>query len=73
MKDIVEKNFSKQFSKFEQLSTWIQRPLRKTQLHYAALDAYILLELKDIFKQKDQNWDETILEISDQALIKRKK
>lgn len=32
-------------SKFEQCSAWEVRPLREAQLHYAAMDAYVLLEL----------------------------
>ncbi len=31
--------------KFNQVSEWQSRPLRKSQLHYAALDAVILLTL----------------------------
>ena len=37
----------KPMSKFEQCSNWAARPLRKTQLHYAALDSYIMLVLHD--------------------------
>jgi len=38
----------KYLSKYEQRSNWNRRPLRKCQLHYAAMDAYIceLLFLK---------------------------
>lgn len=31
----------KHISKYEQRSNWNSRPLRKCQLHYAAMDAYI--------------------------------
>jgi hypothetical protein len=42
---ICEKIFGKRLSKFEQMSNWENRPLREAQLHYAALDAYILIEV----------------------------
>ena len=35
----------KEICKGEQMSNWELRPLRKTQLHYGALDAYVLIEL----------------------------
>ena len=31
--------------KFEQVSNWETRPLRQSQLHYAALDAQILIQI----------------------------
>ena len=36
---IVEQEYGKKFSKYNQESGWLQRPLRQGQLHYAALDA----------------------------------
>lgn len=30
-----------------QVSEWERRPLRKAQLHYAAMDAYVLLLMYD--------------------------
>lgn len=35
----------KELSKFEQQSNWEVRPLRKAQMHYAALDALICVHL----------------------------
>jgi len=40
------------------MSNWENRPLRKSQTHYAALDAYVLVELmqalmKEASKMKD--------------------
>ena len=35
--------------KFEQISNWERRPLRLSQMHYAALDAHILIQ---IFQQQ---------------------
>ena len=34
------------------MSNWMRFPLRKSQIHYAALDAYISLEIFDKFKNK---------------------
>lgn len=45
LKDIVFEYFKKPFSKFEQCSGWDNRPLRRAQLHYAALDALVLLKI----------------------------
>eukprot|EP01017_Pseudomicrothorax_dubius_P013565 TRINITY_DN1602_c0_g2_i5.p1 TRINITY_DN1602_c0_g2~~TRINITY_DN1602_c0_g2_i5.p1 ORF type:complete len:685 (+),score=121.74 TRINITY_DN1602_c0_g2_i5:190-2244(+) len=41
----------KRLSKGEQMSGWENRPLRKAQIHYAAIDSYVLIEL---FKMMDK-------------------
>ena len=35
----------KKLSKGEQVSSWSRRPLRKSQIHYAAMDAFICIKL----------------------------
>lgn len=37
-------------SKYEQISNWNKRPLRKSQIHYGAFDAYILLKIYEEMK-----------------------
>ena len=37
--------FQAQLCKFEQISNWEIRPLRQTQIHYAALDAHVLVQI----------------------------
>lgn len=41
----------KQLSKKEQISNWGKRPLRKWQLHYAALDSYVMIEIYQKMKK----------------------
>ena len=36
------------------MSNWERRPLRKSQAHYASLDAYVLIEIIDKLKEKAQ-------------------
>ena len=42
---IVKEVFNKELSKFNQQSNWKKRPLRRGQIHYAALDAVSVLHL----------------------------
>lgn len=52
---IAEDLFGKTLCKVEQLSNWTRRPLRKAQLHYAALDAHIQIYIWKKFKESIQD------------------
>lgn len=47
LKDITQQFLGKPLCKAEQRSGWTKRPLRKRQVHYAALDAYVEILLWD--------------------------
>lgn len=49
---VAEKIFDKPMCKVEQMSNWERRPLRKTQMHYGGLDAYILIDIIKYLKDK---------------------
>ena len=42
----------KSLSKYDQTSNWSVRPLRLAHLHYAAMDAFVLVKLFLEFKEK---------------------
>ena len=45
----------KSICKVEQMSNWERRPLRKSQAHYAALDAYVLIDIIENLRKKAQD------------------
>ena len=46
---LVERTLGRRLNKTFQVSDWERRPLSHEQLHYAALDAYCLLEVYTVF------------------------
>jgi len=53
---ISEKMLGKPLSKFEQISNWTKRPLRKTQVYYAAMDAAVVLKVYGkLLKMQEEN------------------
>lgn len=55
LKTMVKEYFQKEFCKFNQVSAWFQRPLRRAQLHYAALDAVVMIPLYERLKALPQS------------------
>ena len=53
LKNMSEKIVGKKMCKYEQCSNWENRPLKKSQLHYAALDAVVCVS---IFKVLNKNY-----------------
>ncbi|CAH0404842.1 unnamed protein product [Chilo suppressalis] len=59
---LVQTCFGLPLEKSEQCSNWELRPLRKTQIHYAALDAFVLIEIYNFLQirsiEQGLNFDE---------------
>jgi 3'-5' exonuclease len=73
LSNLVKLCFGKKLDKSNQFSNWQQRPMRKEQILYAALDAYCLFEIYDVIGnvilEMGINFDELI----DNILIENKK
>ena len=55
MRTIVEDLYpGKNLCKVEQMSNWERRPLRKSQMHYAMLDAFVLIDIVEKLECKQQ-------------------
>ena len=49
---VVKYLFNKDLCKYEQMSNWEKRPLKFTQIHYAGLDAFCLLMIKNVIEDR---------------------
>lgn len=63
LSELTRKCFGKPLNKSECISNWDSRPLRHAQLKYAALDAFVLLQIHDFIQERskllDVNFDYT--------------
>lgn len=73
LSNLVKLCFGKKLDKSNQFSNWQQRPLRREQIFYAALDAYCLLEIYDVIANVINNIGINYDLLIDSILIENKK
>lgn len=73
LSNLVKLCFGKKLDKSNQFSNWQQRPLRKEQITYAALDAYCLFEIYDVIGSVINGMEINYDELIDNILIENKK
>ncbi len=52
LSELTRRCFGKPLNKSECISNWDARPLRDAQLKYAALDAFVLLQIHDFIQDR---------------------
>ncbi|XP_013133607.1 PREDICTED: exonuclease mut-7 homolog [Papilio polytes] len=72
LSSLVEVCFGYPLRKSEQRSNWEIRPLRKTQIQYAAIDAHVLVELYKFLQEKCIEQNINFEEICNDTMIDKK-
>jgi hypothetical protein len=70
LKTLVNEYMGKEFCKFNQMSAWFQRPLRRAQMHYGALDAMVMIPLWR--KMKEGKKEEHVMGEKEKVMVEFK-
>ncbi|KAM3964662.1 exonuclease mut-7 homolog [Aphomia sociella] len=73
LSSLVQSCFGLPLEKSEQCSNWELRPLRQTQILYAALDAYVLIEIYEFLQKLCEKQGIKFEEICNDVMIEKKK
>ncbi|XP_045510918.1 exonuclease mut-7 homolog [Colias croceus] len=72
LSSLVQICFGVPLKKTEQCSNWELRPLRKTQIHYAALDAYVLLDIYSYLQKLSNECNINFEEVCNEVMLDKK-